>query len=84
MTPDAIYQLVYFGKNKMPGYGKDCAPKVRGSECLCYQVYPPVLILRNEYQSLHQGKCTFGPRLPDEEIKTLSDYVVDKAEQGWK
>ena len=31
-----------------------------------------------------QGKCTFGPRLSDVEIQRLSQYVVDKAEQGWQ
>ena len=27
-SPEAIYQLVYGGKGKMPGYGQNCAPKV--------------------------------------------------------
>lgn len=31
-----------------------------------------------------QGKCTFGPRLSDVEIQRLSQFVVDKAEQGWQ
>lgn len=25
----AIYDLIYSGKGKMPGYGQDCAPRVR-------------------------------------------------------
>ena len=29
MEPEALYNLIYKGKNKMPGYGKDCAPRVR-------------------------------------------------------
>ena len=29
-TSDAIYDLIYKGKGKMPGYGKECAPRVRG------------------------------------------------------
>lgn len=33
--PDSIYQLVYAGKNKMPGYGKDCKPRVSGLSVLC-------------------------------------------------
>lgn len=27
----ALYDLIYSGKGKMPGYGKDCAPRVRTS-----------------------------------------------------
>ena len=27
-TPEALYQIIYGGKGKMPGYGQDCAPKV--------------------------------------------------------
>ena len=27
-TPEAIYELIYKGKGKMPGYGINCAPKV--------------------------------------------------------
>lgn len=27
-TSDAIYKLIYSGKGKMPGYGKDCTPRV--------------------------------------------------------
>ena len=27
-TPEAIYDLIYKGKGKMPGYGINCAPKV--------------------------------------------------------
>lgn len=27
---DALYALIYSGRGKMPGFGQDCAPKVRG------------------------------------------------------
>lgn len=27
-SPEQIYDLVYSGKGKMPGYGVNCAPKV--------------------------------------------------------
>lgn len=27
-TVDAIYKLIYSGKGKMPGYGKECQPRV--------------------------------------------------------
>ena len=27
-TTDAIYKLIYNGKGKMPGYGKECTPRV--------------------------------------------------------
>lgn len=56
-TTDAIYKLIYSGKGKMPGYGKDCTPR---------------------------GKCTFGPRLPAEDIQRLSQYVLDQAAVKWK
>lgn len=26
-TPEAVYKIVYGGKGKMPGFGKDCAPR---------------------------------------------------------
>ncbi|CAL8467335.1 g6872 [Coccomyxa elongata] len=54
---EAIYDLVYNGRQKMPGYGTGCTPK---------------------------GKCTFGPRLSDEEIQRLSQYVVEQAAADWK
>ncbi|DBB04100.1 hypothetical protein WJX77_004455 [Trebouxia sp. C0004] len=56
-TTDAIYKLVYYGKGKMPGYGKECMPR---------------------------GKCTFGPRLSDEDVQRLSQYVLDQAAVKWK
>lgn len=31
-----------------------------------------------------QGKCTFGPRLPAEDIQRLSQYVLDQAAVKWK
>ncbi|XP_010494566.1 PREDICTED: cytochrome c6, chloroplastic-like [Camelina sativa] len=30
-----------------------------------------------------RGQCTFGPRLQDEEIKLLAEFVKFQAEQGW-
>ncbi|PNH02347.1 Cytochrome c6, chloroplastic [Tetrabaena socialis] len=26
-SPEALYDIIYKGKGKMPGYGTDCAPK---------------------------------------------------------
>eukprot|EP00879_Flechtneria_rotunda_P027058 GHRR01028919.1.p2 GENE.GHRR01028919.1~~GHRR01028919.1.p2 ORF type:complete len:163 (+),score=42.85 GHRR01028919.1:171-659(+) len=54
---DSLYKLIYEGKNRMPGFGLECAPK---------------------------GKCTFGPRLTDEEIHDLSQYVLKRAADDWK
>ena len=54
---ETIYQLIYAGKNKMPGYGEGCAPR---------------------------GQCTFGARLPDDEIKGLANYIVQQSQAGWK
>ncbi|KAG6746331.1 hypothetical protein POTOM_050871 [Populus tomentosa] len=30
-----------------------------------------------------RGQCTFGPRLQDEEIKLLAQFVKSQADQGW-
>lgn len=31
-----------------------------------------------------QGKCTFGPRLADDDMQRLSQFVLDKAAVQWK
>lgn len=31
-----------------------------------------------------KGQCTFGPRLSDDDIKSLADFVLAKAAAGWK
>lgn len=56
-SPDALYKIIYQGKGKMPGFGKDCAPK---------------------------GQCTFGPRLTEQEVESMTAYVLERASQGWK
>jgi len=56
-SPEALYQIIYSGKGRMPGFGADCAPK---------------------------GKCTFGPRLTDDEINGLVDYVQQRAAAKWQ
>lgn len=30
-----------------------------------------------------KGQCTFGPRLQDDEIKMLAEFVKSQAESGW-
>jgi cytochrome c6 len=55
-SEDALYQIIYSGKRKMPGYGEGCAPK---------------------------GACTFGPRLSDDVIRGLAQYVSEQAKAGW-
>ena len=57
LNGESLYQLIYSGKGKMPGFGKECAPK---------------------------GKCTFGPRLEDEEITAQAQYGLERAAQEWK
>lgn len=33
---DSLYKLIYSGKGRMPGFGKECAPKVGPVlQCLC-------------------------------------------------
>ena len=36
LDPEALYNLIYRGKGKMPGYGINCAPRVRSSPSLLY------------------------------------------------
>lgn len=31
-----------------------------------------------------KGQCTFGPRLSDDVIAQLADYVLQNAEEGWQ
>lgn len=54
--PDQIFEVVYWGRGSMPGYGESCEPK---------------------------GKCTFGKRLTDEEVKALAEFVDAKARADW-
>uniref|UniRef100_A0A453B9N5 Cytochrome c-553 n=1 Tax=Aegilops tauschii subsp. strangulata TaxID=200361 RepID=A0A453B9N5_AEGTS len=55
-TEEEIYNITYYGKGRMPGYGEQCTPR---------------------------GQCTFGPRLPEEDIKMLAAFVKSQAENGW-
>ncbi|CAA0823828.1 Cytochrome c6- chloroplastic [Striga hermonthica] len=55
-TEEEIYQITYYGKGRMPGFGENCTPR---------------------------GQCTFGPRLGENEIKLLAEFVKSQAEQGW-
>jgi len=31
-----------------------------------------------------RGQCTFGPRLSDEEVRGVAEFVARQAEGGWK
>jgi hypothetical protein len=31
-----------------------------------------------------QGKCTFGPRLTDEEVQQMAQYVLEQAANNWQ
>lgn len=55
-TEEEIYNITYYGKGRMPGYGEKCTPR---------------------------GQCTFGPRLPEDDIKMLAAFVKSQAENGW-
>ena len=55
-TIESLYQRIYFGKAKMPGFGVNCQPA---------------------------GQCTFAARLSDEQVSSLSAFVLQKAEEGW-
>ncbi|OAY79437.1 Cytochrome c6, chloroplastic [Ananas comosus] len=55
-TEEGIYNITYYGKGRMPGFGEKCAPR---------------------------GQCTFGPRLQEEEIKLLAEFVKSQADRGW-
>ncbi|XP_020081533.1 cytochrome c6, chloroplastic-like [Ananas comosus] len=55
-TEEGIYNITYYGKGRMPGFGEKCTPR---------------------------GQCTFGPRLQEEEIKLLAEFVKSQADRGW-
>lgn len=46
---------------------------------LCAAASPILSVLRRL-----QGACTFGPRLADEEIKALAEFVLSSAQSGWQ
>ncbi|XP_078437919.1 cytochrome c [Wolffia australiana] len=56
VTEEEIYNITYFGKGRMPGFGEKCAPR---------------------------GQCTFGPRLKEDEIRELAEFVRLQAANGW-
>ncbi|KAJ3687274.1 hypothetical protein LUZ61_016438 [Rhynchospora tenuis] len=56
VTEDDIYNITYYGKGRMPGFGEKCTPR---------------------------GQCTFGPRLQEEEIRMLAEFVKSQADNGW-
>jgi hypothetical protein len=54
--PQALYDLIYSGKGRMPGYGEKCAPKV----CSC-----SLLLVLASCAMMHPGmssssSCQFG------------------------
>ncbi|KAJ8466064.1 hypothetical protein OPV22_028616 [Ensete ventricosum] len=55
-TEEGIYDITYYGKGRMPGFGERCTPR---------------------------GQCTFGPRLQEDEIKLLAEFVKSQADRGW-
>ncbi|CAL9200359.1 unnamed protein product [Musa hybrid cultivar] len=55
-TEEGIYDITYYGKGRMPGFGERCTPR---------------------------GQCTFGPRLQEDEIKLLAEFVKAQADRGW-
>jgi hypothetical protein len=38
----------------------------------------------NNNNKTTKGACTFGPRLSDDDVRALSQYVLDRAADGWK
>ncbi|XP_078149814.1 cytochrome c6, chloroplastic-like isoform X1 [Carex rostrata] len=56
VTEEDIYNITYYGKGRMPGFGEKCMPR---------------------------GQCTFGPRLQEEEIRILAEFVKSQADNGW-
>ncbi|XP_042445886.1 cytochrome c6, chloroplastic-like isoform X2 [Zingiber officinale] len=55
-TEESLYNITYYGKGRMPGFGEQCTPR---------------------------GQCTFGPRLQEDEIKLLAEFVKLQADGGW-
>lgn len=56
-----------------------CRAMGRNAHPRCVPVFTPLLIP----PKITQGKCTFGPRLSDEEIQSLAAYILQQAEAGW-
>lgn len=52
-----LYDLIYSGKGRMPGYGEGCQGKLQ---------------------------CTFGKRFTNQEVQEVAEYVLQKAQDGWK
>jgi len=69
---ESLFNIIYGGNTRMPGFGQDCEPRVLKHS-------PSTLI----ESSLLQGQCTFGPRLTDDEVRSLAEYVLDRAQKGW-
>ena len=88
-----IYDLIYNGRGKMPGYGQGCTPKVilniQSIQVNQYRTptkiqYAPTQAQFKFIFDFMQGKCTFLARLPDDQITALTDYVLQQASEGWK
>lgn len=58
-SADAIYDILYKGKNKMPGYGIDCKPRVRG-RMWCQVVGVGVNVSISVSVGVGEGMCSRG------------------------
>lgn len=52
-----LYDLIYTGAGRMPGYGEGCQGKLQ---------------------------CTFGKRFTNQEVQDMAEYVLQRAQEGWK
>lgn len=55
---DSLYKLIYSGKGRMPGFGKECAPKVGPilqRLCVCVQANPEPCISNSNSMSCLGG-----------------------------
>lgn len=85
----SMFNLIYRGKGRMPGYGTDCAPKVAGCARCTHDIAggcPDPHVATHTWHACvrPQGQCTFGPRSSDEDIRALVAYVLERAGAGWK
>lgn len=58
-TTDAIYKLIYNGKGKMPGYGKECTPRVN-----LPNKYHITLVWSTEHHEVQADLCAQAMLIP--------------------
>ncbi len=79
------------GRARCQGMGKSVHPRYGMGVCTTTGLYhtspvqnPSHIPCPPTNLAHHQGQCTFGPRLSDEDIRNLTTYILQQAEAGWR